>query len=69
MSSNQITKDMSIMDIVNNHPETADVFVKHGMHCLGCVAARFENLKQGCEAHGIDADELLKDLNSAIKKN
>ncbi|MCX7951821.1 MAG: DUF1858 domain-containing protein [Clostridiales bacterium] len=63
-----ITKDMSIIDIVNQYPETAEVFFKYGMHCLGCMAARFENLEQGALAHGIDVDAILKDLNEAIKK-
>jgi hybrid cluster-associated redox disulfide protein len=41
--------------------------MKHGMHCLGCAAAHFETLEQGCGAHGIDVDELVKDLNAAVK--
>ena len=64
----QITKEMGIMDIVQKHPEVVEVFGKHGMHCIGCAAAHFENLQQGCEAHGIDADKLVNDLNKAIKK-
>jgi hybrid cluster-associated redox disulfide protein len=67
-TAQQITKKMSIGKIVSEHPETADVFIKHGMHCLGCAAAHFENLEQGCEAHGIDADKLVEDLNKKIKK-
>jgi hybrid cluster-associated redox disulfide protein len=30
-----ITKDMSITDIVDTYPDTADVFMKYGMHCFG----------------------------------
>jgi hybrid cluster-associated redox disulfide protein len=63
-----ITKDMPIQQIVMEHPETAEVFMKHGMHCIGCVAARFENLEQGCAAHGIDVDAMVKDLNKAVEK-
>ena len=58
-----ITKDMGIMDIVQKYPQTVEVFIKSGMHCLGCAAARFENLEQGCQAHGIDVDKLVKELN------
>ncbi len=64
----KITKEMGIADIVSEHPETMEVFMKHGMHCIGCAAARFENLEQGCIAHGIDADKLVKDLNKAAEK-
>ena len=61
-----ITRDMSIADIVQNYPQTVRVFLSHGLMCVGCAAARFENLEQGATAHGIDVDELLKDLNAAV---
>ncbi|MBB6215403.1 hybrid cluster-associated redox disulfide protein [Anaerosolibacter carboniphilus] len=61
-----ITKNRSIMDIVEKYPETVEVFLKHGMHCFGCMAARFENIEQGALAHGIDVDQLMQDLNKAV---
>jgi len=64
-----ITKDMSITDIVKNNPKTAEVMMGYGMHCFGCMAARFENLEQGALAHGIDVESLLKDLNAAVAKD
>ena len=64
-----ITKDMSIGEIVSEHPEVMEVFMKYGMHCIGCAAARFENLEQGCQAHGIDVDKIVKDLNAALQKS
>lgn len=63
-----ITKDMPIGKIVMEHPETIDVFMKNGLHCIGCAAAHFENLQQGCEAHGIDTAKMVKELNAAVKK-
>ena len=64
-----ITKDMSITDIVGKYPKTAEVMLGYGMHCFGCMAARFENLEQGALAHGIDVESLLKDLNTVVTKN
>ena len=64
----KITKDMSITEIVQKYPQTVDVFMKHGMGCLGCAAARFENLAQGAMVHGVDADKLVDDLNKALEK-
>ena len=63
-----ITKEMPIGKIVMEHPETYDVFMKHGLHCIGCAAAHFENLEQGCQAHGIDTAKIVKDLNEAVAK-
>jgi len=64
----KITKEMSITEIVQKYPQSIDVFLKHGMGCLGCAAARFENLGQGAMAHGIDVDKLIADLNEAVKE-
>ena len=68
MAPAKITKDMSLLDIVQAHPETADVFRKHGLHCLGCAASAFETLEQGASAHGMDLKKLLEDINAAVKK-
>lgn len=64
----KINKEMNITEIVQKYPETVDIFMQHGMGCLGCAAARFENLAQGAAAHGIDVDKLVTDLNNALKE-
>ena len=61
-----ITKDMSIMEVVQKYPDTVEVFMNSGMGCLGCAAAHFENIEQGALAHGIDVDGLMKELNAAV---
>jgi len=66
---NKITKDMGIMDIVTNHPETLEVFAKYSMGCIGCAAARFENLEAGAKVHGIDPDEMVAAMNAILEKN
>ncbi len=63
-----LTKDMGIMEVVSNYPETVEVFINAGMGCLGCAAAHFENIEQGAMAHGIDVEQLMEDLNAAINK-
>jgi len=62
-----ITKDMNIIDVVKNHPETVNVFQKHGLSCIGCPFAMMETLEQGAKSHGIDLEKLLKDLNEALE--
>lgn len=64
----KITKDMPIGKVVQDHPETFEIFQKHGLHCMGCAVAHFENIEQGCAAHGIDVDKLIEDINKTIKK-
>ena len=62
-----ITKDMSILEVVQKYPDTAMVFMYAGMGCLGCAAAHFENIEQGCMAHGIDPDALVEALNEVVE--
>ena len=62
----KVTKEMSIIDIVQNHPETLEVFAKYGMSCIGCAAAKFENLEAGAKVHGFDADAMVAEINEII---
>ena len=63
-----ITKEMSIMEVVQKWPQTASVFGRFGMGCLGCSAARFENIEQGANAHGISVPKLIEALNKQISQ-
>lgn len=65
----KITKEMSIREAIEAHPEIAPVFIQHGMGCLGCAIASFESIEEGALAHGIDVDALIADLNAAISDN
>ena len=61
-----ITRESPIGDVVEKYPQTIEVFLKHGLMCFGCAIARFENIGQGAAAHGINPDELVKDLNAVL---
>jgi hybrid cluster-associated redox disulfide protein len=61
-----IDKHMTIQEVVEKNPETIRVFLEHGLHCIGCAVARFENIEQGALAHGIDVDALIRDLNAKV---
>ncbi len=62
----KVTKNMGILDAVNDYPASLDVFQAYGMHCFGCMAARFESIEEGALAHGIDPDALIKSVNEAL---
>ena len=63
----KITKEMGIMDIVQSYPETVEVFQRFGMGCIGCAAARFENLEAGAKVHGIDIDAMVDAMNDIVE--
>lgn len=63
-----ITAEMKIGEVLKKYPESLKVFLSHGLMCVGCAVARFENIRQGALAHGINVDALIKDLNEAAVK-
>ena len=62
----EITKDMTIGDILDADRETVPFFLEMGMHCLGCPASRGESVAYACAVHGVDADELVKRINEFL---
>ena len=63
----EITKDMTIGDILDADRETVPFFLEMGMHCLGCPASRGETVEDACAVHGVDADELDNKINEFLK--
>ena len=59
----KITKDMCIGDILDMDVGTAKFFLEMGMHCLGCAIAHGETIGEAAQVHGIDVNDLLRDLN------
>jgi hybrid cluster-associated redox disulfide protein len=58
-----LNKDMTIAQAIKLKPAIAGVLMLKGMHCLGCAIAQGETIEQAAEVHGLNADELLKELN------
>ena len=61
-----VTKNSLIGDVLDFDLETAQFFMEIGMHCLGCPASRGESVEQACMVHGVDADEIVEQLNAAL---
>lgn len=62
-----VTKDMNILEIAQKHPESIEVFRKYGLGCLGCAAARFENLEAGAKVHGFNVEDMVNEINELIQ--
>lgn len=58
----QITKDMTIGEILRSNPDVAPVLMGAGMHCLGCPSAQGESLEEAAMVHGIDIDALMEQI-------
>ena len=62
----KITKNMKISEIIKNYPKSILIFMKYGLSCVGCPLAMNETLEEGAKVHGIDVNDLLKELNKEI---
>lgn len=60
----QFTKDMTFAQALQTHPDVAKVLRKYNLGCIGCMGAQNESLEQGCSAHGLDVNDILRDLNA-----
>lgn len=64
-----ITKEMTMGELLNIDRGVAVVLMNAGMHCIGCPSSIGESLEEACMVHGIEVDELLKNINEYFEKN
>ena len=60
----KITKDMTFAEILEMNKEAGEKLGEKGLFCGGCPMAAFETLENGAKAHGVDADDLVRELNN-----
>jgi len=68
----KITKDTTIGDIVQGHPEVIETLTELGVHCVGCHVSPFESLEMGFKGHGMsdeDVEQAVAKLNDVIENN
>ena len=62
----EVTKTMTIGELLQVAPHTSPVLMEVGMHCLGCPASQGESLEEAAMVHGIDADLLIAKINALL---
>lgn len=67
MAKSKITKEMSIEEIINKIPNSAEIMFNYGLHCVGCHVAASESLEDGAKAHGL-SDKQISDMVKEINK-
>ena len=66
MENSYVNESTLIGEIVNQYPETAEVLLGIGMHCLGCPASQAESLADACAVHGVEPAQVVKAINEKI---
>lgn len=65
-----IDPDILIIELTELYPQVVDFLIsEYEFHCIGCIMAGFETLRQGAQAHGIvdqDFDEMIARLDDLI---
>ena len=64
----EMTKQTLIGDMLAFDRGIAAVLMRAGMHCVGCPASAGETLEQACMVHGMDADQVLADIQSYLSE-
>ena len=67
MKKKEITKDMTIGEVMKSNEKLADVFMGFGMHCFSCPVSQMETIEQAAAAHGVELDFMLKKLNEDLE--
>lgn len=65
----QVTKDTMIGDLLRIDAGVAPILLNIGMHCLGCPSSQMETIEEAAMVHGINADELVAEINHFLEQN
>ena len=66
----KITKDSNLAEVVYKHPESEEVLMDYGLHCVGCIASVYDTIEAGAKVHGLsdkDIEEMVERINEVIK--
>ena len=61
-----VTKDMTIGELLQVDVNVAPILMGIGMHCIGCPASQGETLEEAAMVHGVDADLLVAQINDFL---
>lgn len=69
MTTQKITGDETIGEILMMKSAAGEILFDAGLGCAMCSHAQVESLRDGCLAHGFDEEEitcLINELNEAV---
>ncbi len=66
MTKAYVNEETLVGEIVQKHPECAEILMGIGMHCLGCPASQAESLRDACAVHDMEVQPVIDALNAKI---
>lgn len=64
----EITKKTTMGDMLAYDRGIAVILMQSGMHCVGCPSSIGESLEEACMVHGLDADQVLAQIQEYLAK-
>lgn len=58
--------DLPLLLLFNHWPDTAAVFLTHGMACFGCPIAPFHTVSDACAEYRLDEATFRGELRAAV---
>jgi hybrid cluster-associated redox disulfide protein len=65
-TSQPITADSLVQQVIERHPQTILVFVRHRLQCVGCDISPFHTIADSAREHAVSIEPLLGELNQAL---
>ena len=62
----RVSKSTMIGELLQIDAEVAPILLNIGMHCLGCPSSQMETIEEAAMVHGIDADDLVEEINNFL---
>ena len=62
----QVTKQTLIGEMLQMDMGIAAILMAAGMHCVVCPSSAMESLEEACMVHGMNADEVLTQINEYL---
>ncbi len=66
MSDARVSRQTLIGELLQIDADIAPILMGIGMHCLGCPASQMESLEEAAAVHGINADDLVDEINNFL---
>ncbi len=62
----QVSKEMTIGQIISVDQGIVPILLASGMHCIGCPSSQGESLEEAAMVHGMDPNNLLATINEYL---
>lgn len=62
-SNQKVTPDMNLAEVIALYPQSAEILLDYGLHCVGCFANTFDTIEMGARVHGMGEDEVNEMIN------